>query len=102
MLYSRNACYGTVQNLCSSSLLSENDNFELVTLYKTRTSTVVLYGYKTLPLMLREEHRLRGFQKKVLRKIFGPKRKLKKNHNEKLHNLCSSLILIMMKSRRMR
>jgi hypothetical protein len=47
-----------------------------------------------LSLMLREEHRLKGFQKKVLRKIFGPKRKLKKKHNEKLHNLCSSLIII--------
>jgi hypothetical protein len=34
---------------------------------------VVLYGYETLPLTLREEHRLRVFENRVLRRIFGPK-----------------------------
>jgi hypothetical protein len=34
----------------------------------------VLYGYETWSLTLREEHRLRVFENKVLRRIFGPKR----------------------------
>jgi hypothetical protein len=36
--------------------------------------TVVLYGCETLSLTLREEHRLRVFENRVLRRIFGPKR----------------------------
>jgi hypothetical protein len=35
---------------------------------------VVLYGRETSSLRLREEHRLRVFEKRVLRRIFGPKR----------------------------
>jgi hypothetical protein len=35
---------------------------------------VVLYGHETWSLILREEHRLRVFENRVLRKIFGPKR----------------------------
>jgi hypothetical protein len=35
---------------------------------------VVLYGCETLSLTLREEHRLRVFENRVLRRIFGPKR----------------------------
>jgi hypothetical protein len=35
---------------------------------------VVLYGYETWPLTLRDEHRLRVFENRVLRRIFGPKR----------------------------
>jgi hypothetical protein len=33
---------------------------------------VVLYGCEALSLTLREEHRMRGFVTRVLRKIFGP------------------------------
>jgi hypothetical protein len=36
--------------------------------------TVVLYGYETWYLTLREVHRLKVFENRVLRKIFGPKR----------------------------
>jgi hypothetical protein len=59
-------------------------------------------------LTLREEHRLRVFENRVLRKISGPKRDevtgdWRKLHNEKLHNLYSSPSIIrMIKSRRMR
>jgi hypothetical protein len=59
-------------------------------------------------LILREEHRLRVFENRVLRRIFGPKRDevtggWRKLHNEELHNLYSSpIIIIMIKSRRMR
>jgi hypothetical protein len=56
---------------------------------------------------LREEHRLRVFEIRVLRKIFGPKREedgsWRKLHNVELHSLYSSLNIIrVIKSRRMR
>jgi hypothetical protein len=69
---------------------------------------VVLYGCETSSLTLREEHRLRVFENRVLRRIFGPKRDevtggWKTLHNEELHNLYSSPSIIrMMKSRRMK
>jgi hypothetical protein len=58
--------------------------------------------------VLREEHKLRVFENRVLRKIFGPKRDgvaggWRKLHNEELHNLYSSPSIIrIIKSRRMR
>jgi hypothetical protein len=61
-----------------------------------------------LSLTLREEHRLRVFENRVLRRIFGPKRdevtgEWWKLHNEELHNLYSSPDIIrQVKSRRMR
>jgi hypothetical protein len=65
-------------------------------------------GCETWSLTLREEHRLRVFENRVLRRIFGPKRDevtgdRRKLHNEELHNLYSSPNIIrMIKSRRMR
>jgi hypothetical protein len=55
----------------------------------------MLYRRETLSLTPREEHRLRVFENRVLRGIFGPKREemargWRKVHNEELHNLCSS------------
>jgi hypothetical protein len=43
-------------------------------MYKTTTLPVVLYGCETWSLTLREEHRLRVLENRVLRRIFGPKR----------------------------
>jgi hypothetical protein len=69
---------------------------------------VVLYGCETWSLTLREEHRLRVFENRVLRRIFEPRRDevtgdWRKLHNEELHNLYSSPNIIrMMKSMRMR
>jgi hypothetical protein len=69
---------------------------------------VVLYGCETSSLTLREEHRLRVFKNRVLRKIFGPRRdevtgEWRKLHSGELHNLYSSPDIIrQMKSRRMR
>ena len=60
-----NACYHSVQNLLSSSLLSK---ILKIKIYRTIILPVVLYGCETLSLTLRKEHRLR-----VLRRIFGPK-----------------------------
>jgi hypothetical protein len=45
-----------------------------VKIYKTVILPVVLYGCETWSLTLREEHRLRLFGNRVLRRIFGPKR----------------------------
>jgi hypothetical protein len=69
---------------------------------------VVLYGCETWSLTLREEHRVRVFENRVLRGIFGLKRDeviggRRKPHNEELYNLyCSPSIIRMIKSRRMR
>jgi hypothetical protein len=73
-----------------------------IRIYKTIILPVVLYRCETWSLTLREEHRLRVFENRVL-KIFGTKGDWKKLHNEELHNLYSSPnMLRMMKSRRMR
>jgi hypothetical protein len=69
---------------------------------------VVLYGCETWSLTLREEHGMRVFESRVLRRIFGPKTAevtggWRKLHNEELHNLCPSPSIIRMsKSRKMR
>jgi hypothetical protein len=65
-----------------------------IKMYKTVILSVVLYGCKTLSLTLCEDHRLRVFENRVLRMIFGPKREedgsWRKLHNDELHSLCSS------------
>ncbi|KAJ4449306.1 hypothetical protein ANN_00704 [Periplaneta americana] len=100
-----NACYYSVEKLLSSSLLSKNLK---VRMYKTVILLVVLYGCETWTLTLREEHRLRVFENKVLRKIFGAKRdevtgEWRKLHNAELHALYSSPDIIRnIKSRRLR
>ena len=70
-LKSGNACYHSVQNLFSSSLLSKKLKIKI---YRTIILPVVLYGCGTWLLTLREECRLRVFENRVFRRIFGPKR----------------------------
>jgi hypothetical protein len=60
-----------VQNLLSSRLLSKNLKIKI---YRSIILPVVLYGCETWSLTLREEHRLRVFENRVLRRIFGPQR----------------------------
>jgi hypothetical protein len=55
----------------SSRLLSKNVKIRI---YKSLISPVVVFGCGTWSLTLREEHRLRVFENRVLRRIFGPKR----------------------------
>jgi hypothetical protein len=79
-----------------------------IKIYKTIILPVVLYGCETLSLTLREEHRLRIFENRVLRRIFGLKRDevtggWRKLHNEELHDLYSSPSIVrVIKARRMR
>jgi hypothetical protein len=79
-----------------------------VRIYKTIILPVILNDGETWSLTVREEHKLRVFENRVLRKIFGPKRDgvtggLRKLHNEELHNLYSlPSIIRIIKSRRMR
>jgi hypothetical protein len=70
-LNSGNACYHSVQSLLSSRLLSRNIK---VNTYKAVILPVIFYVCETWSLALREEHRLRVFENRVLRRIFGPKR----------------------------
>jgi hypothetical protein len=104
-LNSGKACYHLVQNLLSSRLLFRNVK---VKVYKTIILPVVLYGCETCSLTLWDEHRLRVFENRVLRGIFGPKRdevtgEWRKLHGGELHHLYSSADIIrQIKSRRMR
>jgi hypothetical protein len=88
-----------------SRLLTRNVK---VKIYKTIILPVVLYGCETWSHTLREEHRLRMFENRVLRRIFGPRRdevtgEWRKLHNEELHILyCSANIIKRIRSRRMR
>jgi hypothetical protein len=86
-----NACYQSVHSLLSSHLLPRNVQ---VKIYKILIVPFVLYGCETGSLTLREQHRLRVFENRVLRRIFGPKRdevmgEWRKLHNGELHILYS-------------
>jgi hypothetical protein len=86
-------------------LLSKNIKIRI---YKTIILPVVLYGCETWSLTLREEHKLRVFENRVLSRIFGSRKyevtvDWRKLHNEELLNLYSlPNIIRMIKSRRMR
>ena len=76
--------------------------------YSTIILPLVLYGYETWSLTFREEHRLRMYENRVLRRIFGPKREEvteegRRLHNVKFHDLFASPnVILMIKLRRMR
>ena len=100
-----NACHHSVQNLLSSRLLSKK---LMIKIYRTMILPVVLYGCETWSLTVREERRLRVFENRVLRRVFGPKRdevtgEWRKLHNEELNDLYSlPNIVRVVKSRRIR
>ena len=78
-----------MQNLLSSSLLSKTLKIKI---YRTMILPMVLYGCETWSLTLREERKLRMFENRVLRRVFGPKRyevtgEWRKLHNEELRDL---------------
>jgi len=80
----------------------QNEKFNCL-LFIPTNSHVVLYGCETWSATLREERRLRVFENRVLRRIFGPRRdevtgELRKLHNEKLNDLyCSPNIVLVIK-----
>ena len=81
-----------MQNLLTSNLLSKNTNIKV---YRTVILPVVLYGYETWSLKMREERRLRVFENRVRRRIFGPKKdelitEWRRLHNEELNDLYCS------------
>jgi len=94
-----------VQNLLSSSLLSKSKKFYI---YRTIILSLVLYGCETWSATFRDEHRLRAYENRVLRNIFGPKRnevtgmwiKLQKKELDDLYS--SPNIIRVTKSRRLR
>ena len=57
-----------------------------IKIYRTIILPVVLYGCETWSVTLREEHILRVFENRVLRRIFGPKRYKVTGEWRKLHN----------------
>ena len=95
----------SVQNILSFSSLCKNLKIKI---HRTVIQPVVLYGCETWWHTLREERRLRLYENRVLRRIFGPKRdgvtgEWKELHNEELNDLYSSPNIVrVMKSRRMR
>jgi len=77
-----------VQNLLSYRLLSKNLKIKI---YRT-VILPILYGCETWSLSLREERKLRVFENKVLRRIFGPRRdevtgEWRRLYNEELNDL---------------
>ena len=100
-LKSGNACYHSVQNLLSSSLLPKNIQIKI---YRS----IILYGCETWSFTLREEYRLSFFENRMLRRMFGPKgdevkRECRGLYNEALNDLYfSPNIVRVIKSRRMR
>ena len=78
-----------------------------IEIYRTIIFHVFLYGYETWLLTWREDCRLREFENRVLRRIFGPKRDEVKGVWRKLHNVelndlyCSPNFVRMIKTRRM-
>jgi hypothetical protein len=97
-----NACYHSVQNLLSFSLLSKNIK---INIQRTIILPVVVYGCETWSLTLREERRMKVFENRVPTMIFGSKRdeikgEWRKLHNEELKDLYSPNIIWVIKTRR--
>jgi hypothetical protein len=102
-LKSGNACYRSVQNLLSSSFVLKKLRYAELQYY-----LLFLWVLNVISFTLRKERRLRVFDNRVLRRIFGPRRdevtwEWRKLHNEELNDLYSSPNIVrVIKSKRMR
>ena len=99
-----NACYFSVSTLLRSRILSRNIKLRI---YKTIILPTVLYGCETWPLTLKDEQRLKVFENKVLRKIFGPKKdestgEFRRLHNAELRSMHPVNIIEVISSRRLK
>jgi hypothetical protein len=105
ILNSGNACYQTVKDLMSSSLLPKNMKTKI---YRIGILPVVLCGRETWSLALREKHELSVFENRMVRKILAPMRDeviggWRRLRNEQVYDMYSSLNVIrVIKLRRMR
>jgi hypothetical protein len=72
-----------VQDLVSYSLLYKDTKIKI---YRIIILPTLLYGCETWSVTLREEHRLRVFENRMLRRIFGPKRDEVTGEWRRLHN----------------
>jgi hypothetical protein len=102
-MQSGNACYHLVQSFFFQFAIQ---NIK-INIYRSVILPFVLYGCETWSLTLREERRLRVFENRMLRKIFGPKRNKKTGewsrlHNEELYDLYSTPNIIRIIRSRMR
>jgi hypothetical protein len=93
-----------IQEEIKRRLNSGNSKNVKIRIYKTIVLLVVLYGCETWSLTLREEHRLRVFENRVLRRIFGPKTDevtgdWRRLPNKELRDLYSSPSIIEISSR---
>ena len=92
----------------STQFDSTNESKNLkIKIYRTVILPVVLYGCETWSLTLQEERKLRVFENRVLRRIFGPRRDEvtgeRRSHNKEIKDLYSSSNIVrVIKSRRMR
>jgi hypothetical protein len=68
---SGNSCFHSVQNLLSSGFLSK---YIKIKIHRSTIVPDVMYGRETWSLTLREERRLRVFENRLLKRIFGPER----------------------------
>ena len=92
---SGNACYHSVENLLSSTLLSKNLKIKIIYIHiYIIILPIVLYGCETWSLTLREGRKLKEFENKVLRIIFEPRSdeitgEWRRLHKEELNDLYS-------------
>jgi hypothetical protein len=101
-LKSGDACCHLAQNRLSSGSLSKNLKINICGII---ILPAVVYGCETWSLTLREERRLRVFENRVLRRIFGSKRdevtwEWRKLHNEELHDMFWSPSIVRVKKNR--
>ena len=93
---SGNARSHTVRNLLFYSWLSKNTKIKI---YRTENFPVVFCGCETWSLTLMKERKLRMFENRVLRRIFGDKREeipgdSRRLHSEELNDLYSSINIV--------